>query len=69
MQLTSNSHLKRNVCRWLQETNKASISLHINFLFILDKHYRTKRDTVFLRKDTGPTSDRILIFLLMNYEI
>ena len=34
----------------------------MNFPTILDKYYRTTHDTIFLRKDTGPSSDKILIF-------
>lgn len=62
VQLTSNNNLKRNVRRWRQEINTAPIPLDINFPAIPDKYYRTTRDTIFLRKDTGPISDRILIF-------
>ena len=42
--------------------DKKPIPLNINFPAIPDKYYRTTRDTILLRKDTGPTSDRILIF-------
>jgi hypothetical protein len=62
VQLTSNNNLKRNVRRWRQETSTAPTPLNINFPVIPDKYYRTTRDTIFLRKDTGPGSDRILIF-------
>ena len=57
VQLTSNNNLKRNVRRWRQETSTASIPLNINFPAIPDKYARITRDTIFLRKDTGPTSD------------
>ena len=62
VQLTSKNDLKRNVRRWRQETSTAPISLNINFPAIPGKYYRTARDTIVLRKDTDPTSDRILIF-------
>ncbi|CAF0898009.1 unnamed protein product [Adineta steineri] len=51
-----------NVRRWRQETRTEPIPLDINFPVIPDKYYRTTRDTLFLRKDTGPDSNRMLIF-------
>ncbi|CAM4798470.1 unnamed protein product [Rotaria magnacalcarata] len=62
VQLTSNHHLKRNIRRWRQETNAAPTSFNINFPVVPDNYHQTTRDTIFLRKDTGPASDRILIF-------
>ena len=62
VQLPDNDNLKRNVRRWRQETSTAPIPLDIKFPIIPDKYYLTTRDTIFLRKDTGPNSDRILIF-------
>ena len=62
VRLTSNNNLKRFVHRWRQETSTASIPLNINFTAIPDKYYRTTRDSIFLRRDTGPTSDRINVF-------
>ncbi|CAF0954419.1 unnamed protein product [Adineta steineri] len=62
VQLTHNDNLKRNVRRWREETSTAAIPLDINFPVIPDKYYRTTRDTLFLRNDTGPNSDRMLIF-------
>ena len=69
VQLTSNNNLKRNVRRWRQETSTAPIPLNINFPVIPDKYYRTTCDTIFLRKDIGPTSDRILIFFQHFYDL
>ncbi|CAF1518861.1 unnamed protein product, partial [Adineta steineri] len=62
VQLPPNDNLKRNVRRWRQETRTEPIPLDINFPVIPDKYYRTTRDTLFLRKDTGPDSNRMLIF-------
>ncbi|CAF3470781.1 unnamed protein product [Rotaria socialis] len=62
VQLTSNHHLKRNIRRWRQETNAAPTPFNINFPVVPDNYHQTTRDTIFLRKDTGPASDRILIF-------
>ncbi|CAF1331691.1 unnamed protein product [Rotaria sordida] len=62
VQLTSNDHLKRNIRRWRQEINVAPTPSTIDFPVVPDKYHQTTRDTTFLRKDTGPTSDRLLIF-------
>ncbi|CAF4063073.1 unnamed protein product [Rotaria sp. Silwood1] len=61
-QLTSNDHLKRNIRPWRQETNVAPTPSTIDFPVVPDKYHRTTRNITFLRKDTGPTSDRLLIF-------
>ncbi|UJR17449.1 hypothetical protein I4U23_004344 [Adineta vaga] len=51
-----------NIRRWRQETSTAPIPLNINFPIIPDEFYRTTRDTLFLCIDTGPNSDRMLVF-------
>ncbi|CAF4181655.1 unnamed protein product, partial [Rotaria sordida] len=62
VKITSNDNLKRNIRRWRQEAHAAPVPSNIDFPFVPDLYHRTTRDTIFLRKDTGPTSDRMLIF-------
>ena len=61
VQLICNDHLKRNVRRWRQEINAAPTPSSLDFPVVPDKYHQTTRDTTFLRKDTGPSSDRLLI--------
>ncbi|CAF1331167.1 unnamed protein product, partial [Didymodactylos carnosus] len=62
IQLPSNENLKRNIRRWRQEDNAVSTPTNINFPIIPNKYHRTTRDTIFFRIDTGPGSNRLLIF-------
>ena len=61
VKITNNDNLKRNIRRWRQEAHAAPVPSSIDFPAVPDLYHRTTRDTIFLRKDTGPTSDRILI--------
>lgn len=61
VQLICNDHLKRNVRRWRQEINAAPTPSSLDFPVVPDKYHQTTRNTTFLRKDTGPSSDRFLI--------
>ena len=54
--------MKRNIRRRRQEAHAAPVPSSIDCPIVPDLYHRTTRDTIFLRKDIGPTSDRILIF-------
>ena len=60
--LPTNDSLKRNVRRWRQVTTTEPIPTAIDFSVILAKYHQTTRSTVFLRKDTGPDLNRMLLF-------
>ncbi|CAF1179479.1 unnamed protein product [Didymodactylos carnosus] len=44
------------------QDNAVSTPTNINLPIIPNKYHRTTRDTIFFRKDTGPGSNRLLIF-------
>lgn len=60
--LPATTNLKRNIRRWRQEENVAPTPIDTNFPMIPEKFHITARGSSFLRKDTGPGNQRILIF-------
>ncbi|CAF4626901.1 unnamed protein product, partial [Didymodactylos carnosus] len=59
--LPNNSNLKRDVRCWRQDKLVASIPADKNFQTVPDLYKKTSRGDNFLRTDTGPGNDRMLI--------
>ncbi|CAF2856701.1 unnamed protein product [Rotaria sp. Silwood2] len=62
IQLPSNHNLKRNIRRWRQENTTEPTPTNIDFPVIPQKYHQTTRNNTFFQKDTGPDSNRLLIF-------
>ncbi|CAF2887331.1 unnamed protein product [Rotaria sp. Silwood2] len=60
--LPSNHNLKRNIRRWRQEHTTEPTPTNIDFPVVPAKYHYTTRNTSFFQKDTGPGSNRFLLF-------
>ena len=62
LKITNNDNLKRNIRCWRQQAHAAPVPSSIDFPVVPDSYHRTTCDIILLRKDIGPTSNRLLRF-------